>query len=220
MSGGFQLWAHPWWVNLLLFAPVLSFVYWRHAGLELSWRRLLYLVAFGVAFGFVEAAVVVYLRTALAVASHGASPPAANYQQVLSSIALFPGQLLAVEICREAATMVMLGSVALLGAARAKERWACFLWTFAAWDITYYAGLRATLGWPSSLLDFDVLFLIPVPWASQVWFPLLVSALAMTAVAVSSLTTRLSQTKERSPLAIGADAATEALPDGGPGAGE
>jgi hypothetical protein len=103
----------------------------------------------------------------------------------LLSLALFPRRLLVIEICREAATMVMLASVALLAAARAKERWACFLWTFAAWDLAYYAGLRATVGWPSSLLDFDVLFLIPAPWLSQVWFPVLVSALALAAVGLS-----------------------------------
>ncbi len=81
--------------------------------------------------------------------------------------------------------MIMLGSVALLAGAGAKERWGSFLWTFAAWDITYYAGLWATLRWPSSLKDYDVLFLIPVPWVAQVWFPVLVSTLTMLAVILS-----------------------------------
>ncbi len=81
--------------------------------------------------------------------------------------------------------MVMLGCVALLAGAGAKERWGAFLWAFAAWDITYYVGLWATLRWPSSLKDYDVLFLIPVPWVAQVWFPLLVSSLTLLAVAVS-----------------------------------
>jgi len=31
----------------------------------------------------------------------------------------------------------------------------------------------------------DVLFLIPVPWVAQVWFPLLVSALTVLAIALS-----------------------------------
>jgi hypothetical protein len=48
--------------------------------------------------------------------------------------------------------------------------------------MTYYAGLWATVRWPYSLLSPDVLFLIPVPWVAQVWFPLLVSALAILAV--------------------------------------
>ena len=57
-----------------------------------------------------------------------------------------------------------------------------FLWTFAVWDVVYYVGLWATVRWPSSLTTPDVLFLIPVPWLSQVWFPLFVSALALGAV--------------------------------------
>jgi hypothetical protein len=46
----------------------------------------------------------------------------------------------------------------------------------------YYAGLWATVRWPQSLRDLDVLFLIPVPWVSAVWFPLLVNAMTLAAV--------------------------------------
>jgi hypothetical protein len=97
----------------------------------------------------------------------------------------FPQSLLTIEIYREAATIIMLAAVALLAASRASGRWAAFLWVFALWDITYYAGLWATVRWPASLTDLDVLFLIPVPWIAQVWFPLLVSALTILAIALS-----------------------------------
>ncbi|MGH7809446.1 MAG: hypothetical protein ACREP5_04120, partial [Candidatus Binatia bacterium] len=90
--------------------------------------------------------------------------------------------LLTVEIFREAATLVMLLSIALLSAKCWRERSAIFLWSFAIWDICYYLGLYLTVGWPPSLLSPDVLFLIPVPWLAQVWFPILVSALTMLAV--------------------------------------
>ena len=90
-----------------------------------------------------------------------------------------------IEIAREAATIIMLVSVALLAATKFRERWASFLWAFAVWDIAYYAALWATVRWPSSLKDLDVLFLIPVPWVAQVWFPLLVSGLTLLAVGVS-----------------------------------
>jgi hypothetical protein len=63
-----------------------------------------------------------------------------------------------------------------------------FLWTFAIWDIVYYAALWATVRWPLSLRDPDILFLIPVPWLSPVWFPLLVSALALVAVLLVRVT--------------------------------
>jgi hypothetical protein len=101
------------------------------------------------------------------------------------SISQFPPSLLTVEVLREGATMVMLVSIALLAASRARERCAVFLWTFALWDISYYAGLWATIRWPTSLNDLDVLFLIPVPWTAQVWFPLLVSFLTLVVVRIS-----------------------------------
>jgi hypothetical protein len=187
------MWAQPWWVNLLLLVPALSYFFWRRRGLQLTWRKLLTLAVFGAAFGFVEAAVVVYLRTAAGALGNESSTiselrhSSSTYQIAVASLAQFPQSLRTIEVFREAATMIMLGSVALLSGARAKERWACFLWVFAAWDLTYYAGLWATMRWPSSLSDYDVLFLIPVPWVSHVWFPVLVSGLTMLAVALSRI---------------------------------
>jgi hypothetical protein len=92
---------------------------------------------------------------------------------------------LIVEVLREAATILMLASVALLAATKVRERCAIFLWTFALWDVSYYTGLWAMIRWPASLNDLDLLFLIPVPWVAQVWFPLLVSALTLVVVALS-----------------------------------
>jgi len=180
-----QIWAQPWWVNLLLFVPILSYLFWRRRGLLLSWRTLLLLALFGASFGFVEAAMVVYLRTAAGLFGQYSSAishlqqSSTIYQQAVSSLAQVPQNLRTIEIFREAATMIMLVTVAWLAGAVAKERWGAFLCAFAAWDITYYAGLRAMLRWPASLLDYDVLFLIPVPWVAQVWFPLLVSTLTL-----------------------------------------
>ena len=111
-----------------------------------------------------------------------------TYQQV-KSITQIPQSLLTIEVMREIATLVMLVCVALLAASRARERWAAFLWAFAIWDITYYASLWATVGWPSSLKELDVLFLIPVPWVAQVWYPLLVSTLTVLAVASAKMRT-------------------------------
>ncbi len=82
----------------------------------------------------------------------------------------------------------MLLTVAFLTSSKSRARAAVFLWTFAIWDIVYYAALWATVRWPLSLNDPDVLFLIPVPWLSPVWFPLLVSALALAAVLLSRVT--------------------------------
>jgi hypothetical protein len=189
-----QPWAQPWWVNLLLAVPVLASVVWRRKGLRLTRGQLTICAVFGIAFGFVEAAVVVYLRAAIGLLPdyagtlsdlrRAAQNPSQIYVQA-QSIAQFPQSLLTIEVFREAATILMLLSVAMLGAPKARERWALFLWTFALWDSAYYAGLWCTVRWPASLCDLDVLFLIPVPWLAQVWFPLLVSALTLLAVVLT-----------------------------------
>lgn len=187
----FHAFAQPWWVNLLIIVPVVLYFLWRRKGLRLVWPQMLALSGFALAFGFVEAAVVVYLRAAVGLLpgyQEGTFADvrrlSAGYQQALS-LAHFPHVLISVELLREVATMVMLICVALLAAREARERWACFLWAFAVWDITYYAGLWALVRWPSSLKTVDVLFLIPTPWIAQVWYPLLVSGLTLAAVAAS-----------------------------------
>jgi hypothetical protein len=182
-----QVWAQPWWVNLLILIPFATHFAFRRKGTFLNRRQLVTLAIFACSFGFVEAAVVVYLRAATGLLHMGSwsdlrSSPGYEQATLLSQ---FPQSLLTIEIYREAATIIMLAAVALLAASRASGRWAAFLWVFALWDITYYAGLWATVRWPASLTDLDVLFLIPVPWIAQVWFPLLVSALTILAIALS-----------------------------------
>src|SRR5437660_4307304 len=189
--------AQPWWVNLIVLVPLLAWFSWRRGGVPIPVRQLVVSGAFAVSFGFLEAVVVVYLRAAM-----GLLP---GYQGTLSdvirmsgqfyvqsqAITQFPKSLLTLEVLREAATIVMLFTVALLTSANSRARAAVFLWTFAIWDIVYYAALWSTVRWPLSVKDPDVLFLIPVPWLSPVWFPLLVSALAMIVVLFS----RVSQPK-------------------------
>jgi hypothetical protein len=185
-----QLWAQPWWVNLLILIPLTTYFAFRRKGRQLSWRRLTAIASFAAAFGFVEAAVVVYLRAAvgllpgytgtLSELRHSSE----SYRQD-QSLSQFPQSLLTIEVYREAATMIMLISLALLAASKSSGQWVAFLWLFACWDLAYYAGLWATVRWPASLTDLDVLFLIPVPWVAQVWFPLLVSLLTLLAIALS-----------------------------------
>lgn len=186
---GFVLFAIPWWVNLLILVPFVSWYIWKkHGGLTISTRVLILTGLFGIAVGFMEAAVVVYFRAAVGLLpGYGGTLAdiarlSSDVYQQAQLVAELPRSLLVIEFFRNAATMVMLVTVALLVAKRARERWAMFLWVFAIWDIFYYVGLWATVRWPSSLLTPDVLFLIPTPWFSQVWFPLLVSVLALVAV--------------------------------------
>jgi len=118
------------------------------------------LVAFAVAMAFAEAAVVVYLREII-----GTGP--------VFPMKEIPALLLVVEVGRETATIVMLVSVAVLSVRGGLRRMGAFLLAFAVWDIFYYVWLYATIGWPAGLADWDVLFLIPVPWVGPVWSVLL-----------------------------------------------
>ena len=183
----FQTFAQPWWVNLSIVVPGVIYFLCRRKGLQLGWWKIVALSVFALAFGFVEAAVVVYLRAAIGLLPGYAGTLAdvrrssLTYQQI-QSITRLPHSLLVIEVLREAATMVMLAAIAMLAAVKTRERLASFLWAFAVWDIAYYAGLWATVGWPGSFKAIDVLFLIPVPWIAQVWFPILVSALTLLAI--------------------------------------
>ncbi len=132
-------------------------------------KRLLFLVLFGVAMGYMEAAVVVYLREILY--PGGFAFP----------IKLIAGRLAAVEVAREAATIAMLLAVALLAEKTRRGRFACFMLLFGIWDITYYVFLWVTLAWPASILAWDVLFLIPLIWTGPVLAPSLVSVLLVVA---------------------------------------
>ena len=184
-----MLFAIPWWVNLLVLVPFASWYIWsKSGGLTISTRVLILTGLFGIAFGFMEAAVVVYLRAALGLLpgfegtlSDVVKLSLTVYEQA-QLLEKLPKSLITVALFREAATMVMLATIALVTAKRLRVWCAIFLWVFAFWDIFYYVGLWATVRWPSSLLTPDVLFLIPTPWFSQVWFPLLVSALLLVSV--------------------------------------
>ncbi len=145
-------------------------------------RRLAALALFGVSFGYVEAAVVVYLRAIY-------DPVRARLHPARSAVDLFPlitiGQLrasgpenvrrLATEVGREAATILMLAAAALAVSRGAREWLAAFVLAFGVWDIAFYLSLKLLIGWPASLAAWDLLFLIPVPWAAPVLAPLLVS---------------------------------------------
>ena len=128
------------------------------------------LLLYAVAFGYLEAAVVVYLR--------------AIYYPEGFSFPLKPMEpgILGVEIGREAATIAMIFAIAW---AAARSRWQTligFALVFGVWDITYYVGLKILLDWPASLAELDVLFLIPTVWVGPVWAPSLI-ALPMSAAA-------------------------------------
>ena len=130
-----------------------------------AWRLRAWLIVYAAAMAYVEAAVVVYLR-------------ALYYPQGFAfPLAPMPAQMAAIEIGREAATLVMLLGVAMLAGTERWERFLAFCVSFGVWDLFYYVWLWVLLGWPPSLLTWDVLFLIPVPWIGPVLAPVIVSVL-------------------------------------------
>jgi len=141
-----------------------------------SLRSLLtWCTVWAAAFGVLEGAVVVYLR-------HIAYPD--GFAFPLREV---PSSLLTTELVREATTLVMLLGVACLAVRGGMRRFAVFSFCFGVWDIVYYLALAAFLDWPASLLEWDVLFLIPLPWTSPVLAPVLVSvALIGSAVLILS----------------------------------
>lgn len=131
-------------------------------------KRLLLLVAFALAMGYLEAAVVVYLRQLYY--PQGFAFP---MKQIPASLAL-------IELVREAATIVMILTLAFIFERTPRARLIAFMLIFGIWDISYYVWLKATVNWPDSLLTWDILFLIPFVWTGPVIAPVLVS-LAMVA---------------------------------------
>lgn len=124
------------------------------------------------AFAFVEASVVVYLRHLLGVSFSEISkkqvllllPGIAFLQPDTALKVIQDSALLNVEMIREAFTLVMLVSVATLAGKKIREQIAYFLLAFGIWDIFYYVFLKLTIGWPKSFSDLDIFFLLPTPW--------------------------------------------------------
>ena len=137
--------------------------------------RALCLVVYAAAMGWLEAVVVVYIRAIVGIARTEGMPSAS---EALERFRTRPW-LMPTEQTREAATLLMLATVAWLAAPRWRARSGAFLVCFGVWDITYYLGLYALLGWPSSLSNMDLLFLIPPTplWYQPVWVPIAISCL-------------------------------------------
>ena len=122
------------------------------------------LYALGMAW--VEAAVVYYLRTMVG----RIEPYQANPLPMI-------GGLGPAELVREGATLLMLLMVGILAGRTWRSRLGYAAVAFGVWDIFYYVFLRRLCGWPHSLLDWDILFLLPLPWWGPVLAPVSIALL-------------------------------------------
>lgn len=131
-----------------------------------DFRRWFTVITYAAAMAWVESAVVYYLRTHI--------DRLEPYQPDPLPIV---GGLGAVEFAREFATLVMLFTVGALAGRTWRARIGYMVVAFGVWDIFYYVFLKLMCGWPHSLLDWDILFLIPLPWWGPVLAPVLIALL-------------------------------------------
>jgi hypothetical protein len=133
---------------------------------ERAGTRWLIVVLFATAMAWLEAATVYYLRVLV-----GRLEP---YQ---ANPLPMQGILGPVELVREAATLVMLLAVGALAGGTWRARLGYTAIAFGVWDICYYVFLKAIYDWPRSLLDWDILFLLPLPWWGPVLAPMSIAVL-------------------------------------------
>jgi len=131
-------------------------------------KHFLLVLLFSIAFAYIESSVVVYLREIF-------YPN--GFEFPLAGFGLTPlwRKLLLIEIGREAATVVLMLTAARLMGRGLGQQFAFFMSIFAVWDIFYYVWLKVLIDWPGSIMDWDILFLIPAAWASPVLAPVIVS---------------------------------------------
>ena len=136
-------------------------------------------MAFAIAMAWVEAASVFYIRSLVdRIEPYQADPLPMN------------GALGHVELWREAATLVMIATLGLLAGRTWRHRAGYAAIAFGAWDILYYVFLRLISGWPRTLLDWDILFLLPLPWWGPVLAPV---SIALVMILWGTLVTQLDE---------------------------
>jgi len=148
-------------------------------------------VLFAIAMAWVEAASVLYIRTLVGrIEPYQPNPLPIN------------GTLGNVELWREGATLVMLAAVGLLAGRTWRRRAGYAALAFGVWDIFYYLFLRPMSGWPRTLLDWDILFLLPLPWWGPVMAPVSI-ALVMILWGTLATQSRIDPPAARWPWALG-----------------
>ena len=128
--------------------------------------RWMLVVTFAAGMAWVEAACVYYLRVMV--------DRVEPYQPDPLPIRGILGE---VELVREGATLLMLAMTGMLAGRTWRARLGYAAIAFGSWDILYYVFLRIISGWPASLFDWDILFLLPLPWWGPVLAPVSIALL-------------------------------------------
>ena len=133
-------------------------------------------VTFAIAMAWLEAASVFYIRALVdRIEPYQTNPLPMN------------NALGNVELWREAATLVMIATLGLLAGRTWRRRAGYAALAFGIWDIFYYVFLHMISGWPRTLLDWDILFLLPLPWWGPVLAPV---SIALLMIVWGTLTTQ------------------------------
>jgi hypothetical protein len=139
----------------------------------------IWVVVFAVAFAWVESAIVVYLRK-IYFPGGFSFPLLVKWEGGRHVI----DPLIRIEFGREIATIVMLIAVGWVAGRNRFQKFCYFMLAFGIWDIFYYIWLYVMIGWPESLMTWDLLFYVPLPWVGPVITPVLI---ALTMVASGTL---------------------------------
>ena len=134
-------------------------------------RTWTWVVIFAVAFAWVESAVVVYLRDIFFDGDFG-FPLVIKWEEGKRITHPF----IRIELGREIATIIMLVSVGWIAGKNGFQKFCFFLIAFGIWDIFYYIWLVYMVAWPTSLMTWDLLFYVPLPWVGPVITPILIAA--------------------------------------------
>ena len=144
-----------------------------------AFQNWLWVVVFAMAFAWVESAVVVYLRKIYFPGGFD-FPLYVKWEGGKHVI----DRLIRIEFGREIATIVMLVAAGWIAGRNRFQRFCYFMIAFGIWDIFYYIWLYVMIGWPESLMTWDLLFYVPLPWVGPVITPVLI---AFTMVAAGTL---------------------------------
>ncbi|MEL7644838.1 MAG: hypothetical protein AAGU04_01040 [Anaerolineaceae bacterium] len=147
-----------------------------------SVNKIVWVSVLSIAMAYLEAAVVVYLRRVYGITD------------LILQVPPFDEQIALIELGRELATLVMLLSIGWIAGKTFQSRVGFAFIAFGLWDIFYYIWLRVFIGWPQSLLDPDLLFLIPLPWWGPVLSPVLIALLMVIGGTIAVLRTEGNET--------------------------
>jgi len=130
--------------------------------------KIFWVSVFSIAMAYLEAAVVIYLRRVYGI------------DDLILQVPPFDKQIAVIEVGRELTTLVMLLCIGWIAGETFQSRVGFTFITFGLWDTFYYVWLRVFIGWPQSILEPDLLFLIPLPWWGPVLAPVLIALLMVT----------------------------------------